>query len=42
MTVTGRPMTGMVVVTPEGVAQDGELFAWVQRGLDFTATLPPK
>lgn len=42
MDVTGRPMTGMVLVAPQGIATDHELAAWVQRGVDFVATLPPK
>jgi hypothetical protein len=39
---TGRPMTSMVVVAPEGLEADGDLAAWVQRGVQFVTTLPPK
>ncbi|HEU5103376.1 MAG TPA: TfoX/Sxy family protein [Roseiflexaceae bacterium] len=39
---TGRPMTGMVIVAPEGLAEDEDLAAWVQRGVQFVETLPPK
>ena len=42
MDFTGKPMTGMVYVAEGGFHDDGDLRAWVQRGLDFTATLPPK
>lgn len=42
MDVTGRPMTGMVMVTPPGTTDDTDLRAWVQRGLDFTSRLPAK
>ena len=42
MDFTGTPMTGMVYVGPEGTGDDGDLRGWVQRGLDFTSTLPPK
>ncbi|MGD8966367.1 MAG: TfoX/Sxy family protein [Anaerolineae bacterium] len=40
--MTGRPMTGWVVVVPEGYASDDDLRAWVEQGLDFALTLPPK
>ena len=40
--MTGRPMRGWIVVRPEGYAADVDLSAWVQRGLDFALTLPPK
>ena len=39
---TGRPSRNMVYVEPAGVATDEALAAWVRRGLDFVATLPPK
>jgi hypothetical protein len=35
-------MTGWVVVEPEGYASDVDLTAWVQEGLEFALTLPPK
>jgi hypothetical protein len=39
---TGRPMKGIVIVGPEGFEEDKDLAAWVQRGVQFVATLPPK
>jgi hypothetical protein len=39
---TGRPMTGMVLVAPEGLEKDEELATWLQRGVQFVETLPPK
>lgn len=39
---TGRVMTSWVMVGPEGYEDDGDLQAWVQRGLDFAGSLPPK
>jgi TfoX N-terminal domain len=42
MELTGRTMRGFVVVDAEGVAEDGDLVAWVDRGVDFVRTLPPK
>lgn len=39
---TGRPMTGWVVVQPQGYARDEDLKAWVQEALDFVRTLPAK
>jgi TfoX/Sxy family transcriptional regulator of competence genes len=35
MDMTGRPMRGFVVV-------DADLEQWVDRGVDFVRTLPPK
>ena len=40
--MTGRPMAGWIVVDPAGVADDTELAGWVQRGVDFARSLPPK
>lgn len=39
---TGRPMSGWVVVAPEGVAEDDRLEQWVLRGVSFASTLPAK
>ena len=39
---TGRPMTGMVIVDPAGVASDEALTDWVHRGVRFATSLPPK
>lgn len=40
--LTGRPMKGWIVVTSEGYATDGQLKAWVGRGIDYANSLPPK
>jgi hypothetical protein len=40
--MTGKPMTGWVMVDPQGVTTDHDLKAWVGRGLVFARTLPPK
>lgn len=40
--LTGRAMTGWVTVVPEGTRSDDDLEAWVEQGLDFALTLPPK
>ena len=42
MDFTGRPLTGMVYVGPEGYRSDDALIEWVERGVDFAASLPPK
>jgi TfoX/Sxy family transcriptional regulator of competence genes len=42
MDFTGRPMKGMVYVDPAAYASDEGLAAWVKRGVDFAASLPPK
>ena len=38
----GRPMAGWVLVGAEGYAGDDGLRRWVDRGLAYAATLPPK
>ena len=40
--LTGRAMTGWIVVEPEGYHDDVELEEWIQAGLDFAATLTQK
>jgi len=40
--MTGRPMRGWVVVRPPGYETDEALKGWVQRGVDFALSLPPK
>jgi len=40
--MTGRPMTGWIVVLSDGYTSDAELKDWVQQGVDFALTLPPK
>lgn len=42
MEMRGRPMTGFVRVAPDGYKTDAALSAWIERGLDFVATLPAK
>ena len=41
MDFTGRPMTGMVYVTPDGV-RGRALRTWVEKAAAFAKTLPPK
>jgi TfoX/Sxy family transcriptional regulator of competence genes len=40
--MTGRPMTGWVVVEPEGYAADDDLRGWVRQGVEFALSLPGK
>jgi TfoX/Sxy family transcriptional regulator of competence genes len=42
MDFTGRPLTGMVYVAPAGFKNDKALDAWVERGLAFVRSLPPR
>lgn len=42
MDFTGRPMTGMVFVDPPALATEAMLSAWVTRGAEYAASLPPK
>lgn len=39
---TGRPMKGWVLVSAQNIANDDDLRDWVEVGLDFAASLPPK
>ena len=40
--MTGRPMRGFVYVEREGLAEEGTLSDWVNTGVAFAASLPPK
>jgi TfoX/Sxy family transcriptional regulator of competence genes len=40
--MSGKRMNGWILVSAEGVADDAELAAWVQRGIDHAASLKPK
>jgi len=40
--MTGRPMSGWVQVAPEGFPDQAALLAWVQRGVAYALSLPPK
>ncbi len=40
--MTGRPMTGWVVVMDNGYESDQALADWVKKGVDFALSLPPK
>ena len=40
--MTGRPMTGWVLVAAESVATEEQVAPWVDDAAAFVATLPPK
>ncbi len=40
--ITGKPMTGWVVVGPEAIDDDQPLREWLVRAMDFASTLPNK
>jgi hypothetical protein len=40
--LTGRPMKGWLLVDPDGHAEDEDLRRWVDRGLAYAGSLPPK
>jgi TfoX/Sxy family transcriptional regulator of competence genes len=40
--ITGRAMTGWVLVKPEGVEDDDQLSAWIERAVKFVGKLPAK
>jgi hypothetical protein len=39
---TGRPMKGWVMVGQQGFAAEQDFHGWIQRGVEFALTLPPK
>jgi TfoX/Sxy family transcriptional regulator of competence genes len=40
--MTGRPMKGWITVSAEGYEDQRELTEWVNKGVDFARSLPPK
>jgi hypothetical protein len=40
--ISGRPMRGWPLVIPQGIKTKAQLKGWVQKGLAFAETLPPK
>jgi TfoX/Sxy family transcriptional regulator of competence genes len=42
MDFTGKPMAGWVFVSPHGTSDDESLHSWVERGLTYALSLPPK
>jgi len=42
MDFTGRPLRGMVFVGNDELTEDEALAAWLDRGLAFVRTLPPR
>ncbi len=39
-TMTGRPMTGWVMVSPAGCPDDRALAGWIAEALEYVVTLP--
>ena len=40
--ITGRPMKGWLLVAAESLGQKKSLAAWVNRGVSYARSLPPK
>ena len=40
--ITGKPMKGWVLVGPKAVATDAALKKWIDIGVKFAESLPPK
>lgn len=40
--ITGRPMTGWVMIDPEGLVNESDLVEWINKSLSFVRTLPRK
>ena len=39
---SGRPMSGWVMVAPDGWQTDASLHAWIEEALEYVQTLPKK
>jgi len=42
MDFTGRPMKGFVYVSSDAIEEDDDLAGWIDRGVEFASSLPPK
>ena len=40
--MTGRPMQGWVLVSPDGIEAEEDLRHWIEQGVTFALSLPPK
>jgi len=40
--MTGRPMTGWVMVEPQGCETEADLKTWIKQGVAFARSLPGK
>jgi TfoX/Sxy family transcriptional regulator of competence genes len=40
--MTGKPMAGWIIVDPKGYEVERDLRHWVQQGVKFAQSLPPK
>jgi len=40
--ISGRAMTGWLLVAPEGIEDDDRLKGWIQRAVKFVGKLPAK
>jgi hypothetical protein len=40
--MTGKPMKGWILVDPQGLGEDADLARWIEQGIAFAQTLPPK
>jgi hypothetical protein len=40
--LSGKSMAGWVMVAPQGIAEDDDLSRWIDTGVGFALSLPPK
>ncbi len=40
--ISGRPMKGWILVSSRGYASDASLHDWINKGIAFARSLPPK
>ena len=39
---SGRPMVGWIMVDPAAIGEDADLRSWIDIGVSYAETLPPK
>jgi len=42
MDITGKPMKGWIMVSPQGYQDEESLEGWIHRGMQYAQTLPEK
>jgi TfoX/Sxy family transcriptional regulator of competence genes len=40
--MTGRPMKGWILISSEGYKSEKQLGDWIEKGISFARSLPPK
>ncbi len=40
--MTGRPMSGWILVSPSGVIEESDFKSWIDQAVKYVQSLPPK